>query len=61
MMKRTGSTTEYVEDEEANMALGTKIMLLVLIDVILQGIWTHWNDTERIGRCDCADLAGDQD
>jgi hypothetical protein len=61
MINRTGSTTEYVEDEEANMALGTKIMLLVLIDVILQGIWTHWNDAERIGRCDCADLAGDQD
>jgi hypothetical protein len=56
-----GFDNECVEYEETDRALGTHIMLLVLIAVILQGVWTHWNDTKRMGRCDCADLAGNQD
>jgi len=47
---------ETVEEKEVEeMAFGTKVMLFVMIAVLLHGLWTHWDEAERRGRCGCAD------
>jgi hypothetical protein len=37
--------------EAQNFAM--KMVLYVLLAVLLHGIWTHWNESEKRGMCDC--------
>lgn len=51
---RAQSPKKPVENQV--MDFGTMAILLVFIVVLLHGLWTHWDEAKRRGRCSCVDL-----
>jgi hypothetical protein len=35
------------------MCFSTKVVLFVMIAVIVHGMWTHWEESEKCARCQC--------